>query len=111
MNQLRVILAIIKVQLKQRRGCGGIDVFSYLLPAAGAAVFAWLARQSNDPTVATYVLIGVPLMGISGGLIFNVGWALSNEISWGTLEFALISPTSTPTSRSGALSLRPLAKP
>lgn len=93
MNQFRAIYAAVILQIRQSRG-RNFDIFRYLLPVPGAILFAWIARQSTDPAVATYVLVGVPLMSISTAMMFGVGSTLSNEVRGGTLEFALISRTS-----------------
>jgi ABC-type uncharacterized transport system permease subunit len=92
LNQLRAILAAVILQIKQSRG-RNFDPFKYLVPVPGAVVFAWIARQSPDPAVVTYVLVGVPLMAISTAMMFNVGSSLEIEIRGGTIEFALISHT------------------
>ena len=92
MNQLRAIFAASRMQLKQGFGIGHY-VAIYFSAVAGAVVFAWLARQSNASTVSTYLLVGVPLLGMSNSMVIAVGWTLSNEVNRGTIEFAIISST------------------
>jgi ABC-2 type transport system permease protein len=81
--------------MQSKQGYLGLSdyVAIYLTAVAGAVVFAWLARQSNAPTISTYLLVGVPLLGISGNLIATVGWSLASEVNKGTIEFAMISST------------------
>lgn len=92
MYQLRAIYAIIRQTLKQSNSKSS-QIVGMATGVVFAAVYAWIARQSGNSTVSTYVLIGVPLMAISGRLIQRVGWALTVEANSGTLEFSLISQT------------------
>jgi ABC-2 type transport system permease protein len=82
--------------MQSKQGYLGLSdyVSIYFTAVLGSIVFAWLARQSNTPTISTYLLVGVPLLGISSNLIAAVGWSLASEVNRGTLEFAMISPTS-----------------
>ena len=57
------------------------------------SVIAWIAGQSNDPSVLTYILVGAPLMSIWEGVLHRVGWSLSSELFSRTLEFTLVSRT------------------
>ena len=57
------------------------------------AVLAWIATRADDPTVATYVVIGVGLMTTSDQSLFQMGWVLSSEIFQGTMQHTLIART------------------
>lgn len=94
MNNLRAIYAAIRLELKQS-GAGGVSRFMNMMitGVAFAAVYAWIVRQSGNPSISTYVLIGAPLMSICNRMIFRVGWSLTSEANSGTLEFSLISQT------------------
>jgi ABC-type multidrug transport system permease subunit len=92
MNQLRAIAAAFLQQWKVSvSNIGSMAQVLGIIPPA--IVVAWVARQSNDPAVLTYVSVGVPLMAIWNGVIFNVGWSLNRELSSGTLGFVIISRT------------------
>jgi ABC-type uncharacterized transport system permease subunit len=91
--QLRAIIAAIRQDIKQG-GSNRPQLLSMLNGAVFAAVYAWIARQSGNPNVSTYLIIGGPLMVMSNRVIFRVGWSLTSEVNSGTLEFSLISQTS-----------------
>ena len=57
------------------------------------AVLAWIATRADDPTVATYVVVGVGLMTTSDQSLFQMGWVLSSEIFQGTMQHTLIART------------------
>lgn len=94
MNQLRAIYAAIRLELKQNNESSVSRFMNMgITGIAFAAVYAWIVRQSGNPTISTYVLIGAPLMSICNRMIFRVGWSLTSESNSGTLEFSLISQT------------------
>jgi ABC-type polysaccharide/polyol phosphate export permease len=67
---------------------------AFLLEAVPmVAVIAWIANQSDDPSVLTYMVVGAPLVVVWNGVLFRVGGSLINELSGRTLEFAMISRT------------------
>jgi ABC-type multidrug transport system permease subunit len=90
MNQLRVIIAAFFQEWKST-----VSVTTYLAQLSGiaarSAALAWIASQSENRTLLTYIYIGAPLMAIWFWLIWRVGWSLNNEIGGRTLDFTLIS--------------------
>lgn len=93
LNIYREITASFYLQLKQTiTNSGSLGFLISAIPTA--AVMAWIVNKSSDTGLTTYIMISVPLMWVSNGMIFNIGWSLNNEIYSGTLEFALISRTS-----------------
>jgi hypothetical protein len=93
MNQFWAILAVFRLQLKQTlTSSGSVGFLISAVPMAAA--IAWIVRQSGESMMLTYVSVGIPLMWISNGMIFNVGWSLTSEINNGTVEFAISSRTS-----------------
>jgi len=57
---------------------------------------AWIARAAGMPEVATYLAIGAAMIRIWSGAIATGGWAMSNEMGAGTLDFVLISGAPLP---------------
>lgn len=60
----------------------------------GPAILAWITRQSDSPIITTYVMIGIFFIFIWQGMVFPIGWSVSQELNEGTLDFSLISRTS-----------------
>jgi hypothetical protein len=93
MSQLSPIFASSRNQLVL--GLRNTAIIGIMIVAVStAAVVTWLARQSGNQALINYVVFGVPVMAMSNGLIFGVGWSLSNDIRFGIMEFSLISRTS-----------------
>ena len=59
------------------------------------AIFGWIAIQSPDPAILGYLIIGAPLMAIWQSVFYGISASLGSEIRNGTIEFAMISRTST----------------
>ena len=55
------------------------------------AMLAWIASESDDPTVLAYISVGVFLMVVWNTSVFRIGAALSGELFQGTLELNLMS--------------------
>jgi len=92
MNQLGAIGAAFLQQWKTSlSNIGSMAQILGIIPPA--IVVTWIGLQSKDPAVITYVTVGVPLMAIWNGVIFNVGWSLNRELGYGTLGFVIISQT------------------
>lgn len=92
MKLLRAIIAAFVQQWKQT--ATSIWNLSFLIGSVPTvAVIAWVAIQSDNPDVVTYLLVGAPLIGVWNGVIFRVGWSLNRELTGRTLEFAIISRT------------------
>jgi ABC-2 type transport system permease protein len=92
MNLIRAIYGAFVLQLKITTV--NIGSFSFLLEAIPmVAVLAWVATQSDNVSVLTYLMVGAPLMAIWNGMIFRAGWSLNNELFGHTLDFAIISRT------------------
>jgi ABC-type polysaccharide/polyol phosphate export permease len=58
-----------------------------------AIVLAWVAKNSGNSEVLTYLLVGGPLINMWNSVIFRTGWSLSGEMSGRTLDFTLVSRT------------------
>jgi ABC-type polysaccharide/polyol phosphate export permease len=92
MNELRAVTAACWQEWKTTATSFASLVF--LLEAVPmVVVFAWIANQSDDPSVLAYIVVGAPLMAIWNGVLFRVGRSLNNELFGRTLEFAMISRT------------------
>ena len=57
------------------------------------AVVAWIASQTKDPIVISYLALGGPLMTVWNITVFRTGWSLLGEVLEGTLDLALVSRT------------------
>lgn len=92
MNTIRAVLAAFLQQWKTTStDIASVSMLLENLPLA--MVLAWMAMQSQTPTILTYLLVGAPFMSISNGLIFRVGGSLNSELFGHTLDFALVSRT------------------
>ena len=58
-----------------------------------AIVVAWVAKNSGNNEVVTYLLVGGPMINMWNNVIFRTGWSLSDEMSGRTLDFTLVSRT------------------
>ncbi|MPZ15195.1 MAG: hypothetical protein GEU73_12355 [Chloroflexi bacterium] len=78
-------------QWKQSARAEGFRWIQRLPPAF---LIGWVAAQSGDPRVVTYVAIGVFLMQVWSQGVFDMGWSLQTERFMGTfeLQFAARSP-------------------
>jgi len=91
-NMWRAIFAAFLQQLKTTvTSIANLPIVFTAVPTV--VVIGWIAHQSDNPAVLTYIAVGLPLMINWNGLIFRVGWSLNDELSLGTIEFALISRT------------------
>jgi ABC-2 type transport system permease protein len=92
MNELRAMMASLSQEWKTT--ATGFSSLAFLLEAVPmVAVFAWIAKQSDDPSVLAYMVVGAPLVVIWNGVLFRVGRSLINELAGRTLEFTMISRT------------------
>jgi ABC-type polysaccharide/polyol phosphate export permease len=92
MNNMRAVMAAFSQQWKAM--FTSITSLSFLISAVPTvAVLAWIAIRSNNQQVLTYLLVGAPLGGIWSGMVFRIGWSLTDELHAHTLEFAMISQT------------------
>lgn len=92
MYQLRAIAAAFNQQWKTT--ISGLTNFSLLVPhIARSAALAWIVLQGGDKVMLGYMYVGFPLMSIWWGLVFQIGWALNDELFSRTLDFTLISRT------------------
>ena len=92
MNQIRAIYASAVQQWKQITISGG-NLSFHLATIPMVAVFTWIALQKGDPSVISYLFVGLPLMTVWSGVAFRIGYTLSNEISNQSLQFVYISRT------------------
>ena len=91
-NQIRATYASAVQQWHQLTfGSSNLTFHAATIPMA--AVLAWIAMQRGDASVLSYLLIGLPLMTIWGGVAFRIGYTLTTEIGNQILQFVYISRT------------------
>jgi ABC-type multidrug transport system permease subunit len=92
MNTFRAIFAAFFQQWKTT--AVSFVSLSFLLESIPVvAALAWIAVQSKEDIVLTYIFVGAPFMAIWNGVIFRIGWSLTDELNAHTIEFALVSRT------------------
>jgi ABC-2 type transport system permease protein len=58
------------------------------------AVWGWIAIQTPDRSVLSYLMVGAPLMAIWHSVFYGIVGSLRGEINYRTIEFNMISRTS-----------------
>jgi ABC-type multidrug transport system permease subunit len=91
-NEVYAIYASLRSQWKAS-ATSAVNLHFLIGGVPMAAVVAWIASQSDNPSVLTYLLVGAPLLAIWNLVMWSIGWSLSREL-WGrTLEFVMTSRT------------------
>jgi ABC-type multidrug transport system permease subunit len=90
--QLNALGHAFQQQWRQTAGLKG-----FLSPVIGtlgpAAVIGYLAGQSDDPAVISYLFVGSVLSVIWNNGIFRTGWSLAEEHSAGTIDLMMTTRT------------------
>ncbi|MDD5189586.1 MAG: ABC transporter permease [Dehalococcoidales bacterium] len=81
-NQMKVRLSLIRITL------------GLIAAIPNTAIWTWIAVQSGNRDLVTYIMFGSPLVAIWATAAFVLGWALGNEIDNQTYPFILLSRTS-----------------